>query len=85
MSQQGTSTASEQASRINRIALINVDAEFTIPVRVLDAKTAWGTRYLVTPVNGTGEQWVTEARLRFPEPVEAALLGDGIEDAEIIS
>lgn len=85
MSQQGTPTASEQVPMIGRVGMIDVESDFTFAVRVLEAKTVWHkTQYLVTPVAGSGGQWVTEARLRFPEPVEATPLGDGIEDAEIV-
>jgi hypothetical protein len=40
---------------------------FTVPVRILDLRECWGRRdALVSPVNGTGEQWVSCDRLRDP-------------------
>jgi hypothetical protein len=40
-----------------------------IPCQVLDAKAVWGeVRLLVTPVGGSGEQWVTLGRLVRPYP-----------------
>lgn len=39
-----------------------------IRARVLDTKFAWGSpRLLVTPIAGTGEQWVMPDRVRLVE------------------
>jgi len=44
--------------------VVNVRAEsWTIPMTVVDAKSAWGqVRLLVRPLRGTGEAWVELSR-----------------------
>lgn len=44
---------------------VNIRVEnFVIPVTVSDVKTAYGnTRYLVTPVGGSGTVWVDSSRV----------------------
>ena len=40
----------------------------SIDITVADAKRSYGrTLLLVRPVAGTGEQWVEESRIRWPE------------------
>ena len=40
----------------------------SVEVTVADAKRSYGrTLLLVRPVAGTGEQWVEESRIRWPE------------------
>lgn len=43
-------------------------ADFTIPVTILDVKNTWGNgKVLITPRNGTGEQWVMLSSIRMKE------------------
>jgi hypothetical protein len=40
--------------------------DVTVPVTLDDVKAGFGSfRFLVSPVGGTGQQWVDEARLSF--------------------
>ena len=42
--------------------------DLSVDVTVADAKRSYGrTLLLVRPVAGTGEQWVEEGRVRWPE------------------
>ena len=46
----------------------------SVDVTVADAKRSYGrTLLLVRPVAGTGEQWVEESRVRWPEDEEERL------------
>ena len=46
----------------------------SIDVTVADAKRSYGrTLLLVRPVAGTGEQWVEESRICWPEDEEGSL------------
>jgi hypothetical protein len=56
-------TALELSQSIGKIASILFDS-IRVNVRILDGKTAYGTpRYLITPVSGTGSQWVNADRV----------------------
>lgn len=55
--------ASEIVKVLNKTVSITVEG-FTIQVKVVDVKQAYGcTRYLVEPVNGSGQQWVNDSRV----------------------
>lgn len=56
--------ASEIVKLLNTTVSITVEG-FTIQVKIVDAKKAYGcTRYLVEPVNGSGQQWVNDSRVQ---------------------
>jgi hypothetical protein len=53
------------SAAIGQIGNIN-QGGLDVDVKILDAKQAYGvTRYLVTPMSGTGEVWVSANRVRF--------------------
>lgn len=59
---------SEIARNIGREGLLTdtANSDMRYPVRVLDAKSAYGSvRYLITPLGGLGEVWVSDSRLKF--------------------
>jgi hypothetical protein len=46
----------------------------SVDITVADAKRSYGrTLLLVRPVVGTGEQWVEESRIRWPQEDDAGL------------
>ena len=46
--------------------------DLTIDTHVLDVKSSYGrVRLLVSPVSGTGQQWIEVSRLRAAPDVEA--------------
>lgn len=56
--------ASEIVKVLNKTVTITIEA-FTIEVKIVDVKKAYGqTRYLVEPVNGSGQQWVNDSRVQ---------------------
>lgn len=68
-------TASEAARYLNQSATLTI-GELSFPVTVTDAKTSYGrTRFLVTPVNGSGEQWVQfdSGRLLFDKVLSMSI------------
>lgn len=49
---------------IGKIAQLRVETTLVVNVTVLDAKSAYGrANYLVRPISGEGEQWVSGERL----------------------
>jgi hypothetical protein len=57
------STAQEMSPFIGRLAML-VTGELTISVQILDVRHVWQrTDFKVTPVFGSGEQWVSTERV----------------------
>ena len=60
-------TALELSQNIGKIGIFPVypmDGTLQYKVKILDAKKAYGCpRYLITPVSGTGSQWVNADRV----------------------
>jgi hypothetical protein len=55
------------AQQVGKVAVLRVDG-FRVHVRLLDARLHWGRiDYLVTPVDGDGERWVSAERLLIQE------------------
>jgi len=55
----------EVINKLNKTAMYDMNG-LKIEVTTIDFKTAWGnTRFLITPVAGTGEIWVLESSLYF--------------------
>jgi hypothetical protein len=60
----------EMAEAIGRLASWNpaADAALSVDVRIQDVRRAYGrTDYLITPVAGTGETWVTATTVQMQE------------------
>jgi hypothetical protein len=58
-------TANELAKAIGQTGSILIDS-LRVSVRILDGKVSYGNpRYLITPVSGTGEQWVSADRVKI--------------------
>jgi len=58
-----TYTAATLQQAIGQTVLVTLDRSFTVAMRVLDAKTAYGVpRVQVTPVSGTGTAWIDVTR-----------------------
>jgi hypothetical protein len=59
-------TALEASKLIGKIGIFTTQEGFTIDVRINDVKQAYGrTRYLISPVNGTGKVWTeTEPQIK---------------------
>jgi hypothetical protein len=60
------STANEMHPHVRRHGYLHLSSEYPLTVRVeiLDVKTVWGgERYLVRPVTGAGETWVSADRV----------------------
>lgn len=56
-------TTKELTKLIGRTGEITLEG-FTVPVRITDAKVAYGgTRLEVTPIHGAGTKWVEERRV----------------------
>jgi hypothetical protein len=56
-------TALELSQNICKIGTI-VCGTVRVSVHIMDGKTAYGTpRYLITPVSGSGQQWVNADRV----------------------
>jgi len=56
-------TMLESQKIIGANAFLRVEA-FSVMVEIMDVKQAYGnTRYLVEPLNGTGEAWVDSSRV----------------------
>ena len=56
-------THAELARIIGKVGTIESD-RLTIPVRIMDGRTAYGRQdVLVTPLEGSGERWVDAARV----------------------
>jgi hypothetical protein len=64
----GMSTTRTHAARIGTAATLDIEGgKFQMTVRVLDHKSAYGDdRWLVRPVTGRGDAWVSGARLTWP-------------------
>ena len=62
-------TTSELARDIGREANFYIaGTNLSVRVRIMDTKVAWGEiRYLVVPLAGAGNAWVTALKLRFGE------------------
>jgi hypothetical protein len=59
---------SEIVINIGREGLLTdtANSDLRYPVRVIDAKVAYGSvKYLITPLGGLGEVWVSDFRLKF--------------------
>jgi hypothetical protein len=58
---------------IGKICTMNIKPDrpafpMYVQFRIMDYKTAYGqSRYLITPVSGTGEQWVSADRVQITE------------------
>lgn len=62
-------TGGELAYLINRLARLHLATGMTVAVRILDAKHIYGvTRVQVTPVAGSGKQWVDRGRVTLERP-----------------
>jgi len=62
-------TGREMTKWIDREGTMAV-GDLTIGVKVIDTKRSYGTfRVLVTPLNGSGEQWVDSQRVKLAVPV----------------
>lgn len=60
-------TANEMIPAVGHTVLVAFE-QLQITGKILDVKTAWGhPRFLVTPSNGTGSQWVEITRVN---PIE---------------
>lgn len=58
-------TALEQSAVIGKQGTIAIDS-IRVSVYIQNAKTSYGTaRYLVTPVSGSGSQWVNADRVQI--------------------
>lgn len=56
-------TVLELTQRIGQLGSIPVNG-LTVYVHIMDGKVSYGTpRYLITPVSGTGSQWVNADRV----------------------
>ena len=56
-------TAATQDWKIGGFGLLSIE-KLSIPVRIEDGRNVWGrTDLLVTPVDGTGTQWVSLDRV----------------------
>ena len=61
-----THTASKMIVAVGQIVNVRVES-WTIPMRVVDAKSAWGNiRVEVEPVNGEGRAWIELSRIVTP-------------------
>ncbi len=67
-------TTSDLSSNVGRVGLISTEkiqsavayTGLTFQVRITDFKVSYGNpRYLITPVSGTGSQWVSAERVQF--------------------
>ena len=59
-------TAAKMVIAIGQIAQVRVES-WTIPMRVVDAKSAWGNiRIEVEPINGEGRAWIELSRIVTP-------------------
>ena len=59
-------TASKMIVAVGQIVNVRVES-WTIPMRVVDAKSAWGNiRVEVEPVNGEGRAWIELSRIVTP-------------------
>jgi len=62
-------TGVKLAELINREGMLEVGQGWgglTFPVRVIDAKSSYGTpRVLVEPIGGSGQEWVAASRVKF--------------------
>lgn len=44
---------------VGKKVLVNLGLSVKVEVKILDVKNTYGrTRYLITPISGTGEMWV---------------------------
>lgn len=56
----------EAGKAIGKRATLTTTEGLAIEVRVVDARQAYGRlEYLVTPIHGKGEAWVTPAKLKL--------------------
>ena len=59
-------TAAKMAVAIGQTVNVRVES-FTIQMKVLDVKSAWGNiRLEVEPLNGTGSAWIELSRIAIP-------------------
>ena len=59
-------TAAKMVIAIGQIVQVRVES-WTIPMRVVDAKSAWGNiRIEVEPINGEGRAWIELSRIVTP-------------------
>ncbi len=63
--------ALELSKAIGQHATVRLEQTLFVSVSILDAKKVYGTiRYLITPVSGTGSQWVNADRVTIQEKEE---------------
>ena len=61
-----THTAQKMIVAVGQIVNVRVES-WTVPMRVVDAKSAWGNiRVEVEPLNGSGRAWIELSRLVIP-------------------
>lgn len=61
-----THTANKMIVAIGQTVNVRVEA-WTIPMKVIDAKSAWGNiRIEVEPLNGEGRAWIELSRIVIP-------------------
>ena len=61
-----THTAAKMAVAIGQTVQVRVEA-WTIPMKVIDAKSAWGNiRVEVEPLDGQGRAWIELSRIVIP-------------------
>ena len=61
-----THTAAKMSIAIGQTVNVRVES-WTIPMKVIDAKSAWGNiRVEVEPLNGTGRAWIELSRIFIP-------------------
>ena len=57
-------TAKEMIPAVGAVVVVRVEDVLMVNCKVVDVKTAWGRpRLLVTPVAGSGRQWVDLSRV----------------------
>ena len=65
-------SARDLARFIGQTGTVTFELSITVPVRVLDARQVWNrVDFLVEPVHGTGQRWVSAERVTL-EKVEVA-------------
>jgi hypothetical protein len=56
-------TIKEACTSIGHVGLLELDG-FKFPVKIMDVKQSYGSiRFLVSPVAGSGEKWVSADRV----------------------
>lgn len=61
-------TAREAVAFIGKVGRLSVESKLVIKVTIVDVRTTFGhTHFLVTPVEGYGEQWIDASRFSQDE------------------